>query len=179
MSRLAKKPIQIPQNVKVTLDNNKIIVEGKLGKVVQEFKPEYVNVKLENNSIIVEKKENMGDSKVYQGLYWSLFRNMVDGVLKGYSKTLIIQGLGYKWELKGKDLYVQAGYSNPVIYRIPDNITVTFENPQTLKIFGCDKHLVGQVAADIRSIRKPEPYKGKGIRYADEVIKLKEGKSAK
>lgn len=179
MSKLAKKPLIIPDNVNVKVENNKVFVEGKLGKLTQQFRNDLIDITIENKNIWVKRKDDSHDAKALQGLYWSLIRNMLLGVVNGYSKSLVIQGLGYKWELKGKVLQVSAGYIKPVLFPIPEGITITMENPQTLKIFGPDKHLVGEVASQIRSIRKPEPYKGKGIRYIDEVIKLKEGKSAK
>ena len=179
MSRLAKKPLIIPVGVKVNVQNGKIMVEGKLGKLQQEFAVQYIDVKNDDKEIMVYRKSEGSTAKAYQGLYWRLTRNLLLGVTEGFTKTLAIQGLGYKWEIKGKDLVVIAGYSKPVVYKIPAGIIMKIETPGQLIITGCDKQLVGQTTAEIRHIRPPEPYKGKGIRYLNERVKLKEGKVAK
>jgi large subunit ribosomal protein L6 len=179
MSRLAKKGLVIPDGVKVSVQGNKYLVEGKLGKIQQDFLSHYVDISVQEKEVMVNRK---GDSNVHrasQGLYWSLIRNSIMGVSQGFSKTLLIQGLGYKWELKGKDLVLTVGFSKPAVYKIPEGVILKVENLNTLVVSGHDKHLVGQVAANIRAIKPPEPYKGKGVRYSDEQIKLKEGKSAK
>lgn len=179
MSRLAKKAIVLPDGVKVTNAGSVITVEGKLGKLQQVYAANFVDIKVENNQIMVNRKGDSNAFRAYQGLYWSLIRNAVNGVSQGFTKVLLIQGLGYKWEIKGKNLVITAGYSNPVNYAIPQGVTLAVENNNQLKITGFDKQLVGEISAQIRAIRPPEPYKGKGIRYIDEVVKLKEGKSAK
>jgi len=179
MSRIAKKPILLPAGVKAVLSGNRLVVEGKLGKLEQEFKSDYIEVKIEENSVFVNRK---GDSKEYrslQGLYYRLFVNMVKGVVEGFSKTLLLQGIGYKMELKGNKLVLTVGFSHPIEFDIPKGITLKLENPQTLILSGIDKHLVGQTTANIRAIKPPEPYKGKGIRYLNERVKVKEGKAAK
>ncbi|MEJ5283824.1 MAG: 50S ribosomal protein L6 [Brevinematia bacterium] len=179
MSRIAKKPIVLPDGVKANVDKDKVIVEGKLGKLEQTFRSEFIDVKIENGAIIVNRK---GDSKEYralQGLYYRLIVNMVKGVTEGFSKTLLLQGIGYKMELKGNKLVLTVGFSHVVEFDIPKGITLKLENPQTLIVSGIDKHLVGQTAANIRAIKPPEPYKGKGLRYLNERVKVKEGKTAK
>lgn len=179
MSRIAKKPIIIPPDVKVSLEDGKVIVEGKNGRLEQSYKKEYVEIKVEGNLIYVNRLGDKNVFKALQGMYYRLIENMIKGVVEPFSKTLVIQGIGYKWELKGKKLVISVGYSKPVEFEIPAGVEIRVENPQTLVVRGIDKYLVGQVAANIRAIRPPEPYKGKGIRYLDEKVKLKEGKAAK
>ncbi len=179
MSRIAKKPIILPEGVKVTLENGKLIVEGKLGKLEQEYKADFVEVKAEGNTLIVNRKGDSREYRALQGLYYRLFVNMVKGVSEGFSKTLLLQGIGYKMELKGNKLVLTVGFSHTVEFEIPKGITLKLENPQTLIVSGFDKHLVGQTAANIRAIKPPEPYKGKGLRYENERVKVKEGKKAK
>jgi large subunit ribosomal protein L6 len=179
MSRLARKPLLIPDGVKVNLEEGKIVVEGKLGKLEGNFVNNFVDVKSDGKQMIISSKGPENLSKMYQGLYFRIFQNMIVGVTEGYSKTLAIQGLGYKWEIKGKELVLMVGYSKPVKYPIPEGINMKIDSANLLVISGCDKQKVGQAAAEIRSIRSPEPYKGKGIRYLNERIKLKEGKAAK
>ncbi len=180
MSKLAKKPLPIPAGAKVSVDDKAVLVEGKVGKVRQEYASEFVNIAVNGNEILVTRKEESQDARAYQGLYFRLIQNMLHGVTEGFSKTLHIQGLGYKWEVKGKDLVMIVGFSKPKSYRIPDGITLKVqEKAEFLMISGADKQLVGKVTADIRSVRPPEPYKGKGVRYLNEQVKLKEGKAAK
>ncbi len=179
MSRIAKKPLIIPAGVKVGLSDNTVLVEGKLGKLEQTFRSDFIEVKVSDNCIFVNRR---GDSKEYralQGLYYRLFTNMIKGVQEGFSKTLILQGIGYKMELKGNKLVLTVGFSHTVEFNVPQGISLKLENPQTLVVSGIDKQLVGQVAANIRAIKPPEPYKGKGIRYLNEKVKIKEGKTAK
>lgn len=178
MSRIAKKPLSIPDGVKVSINKDIVSVEGKVGKIQQPFLMEFVDIKLDNNKVVVDRKGDAGNFKAYQGLFYRLTQNLLTGVSQGFSKTLTIQGLGYKWEIKGKELILTVGFSKPAVYVIPDGVSLKIE-AQNLTITGCDKQLVGQIAAEIRGIKPPEPYKGKGIRYSNEVIKLKEGKSAK
>lgn len=179
MSRLARKPLLIPDGVKVNLEEGKITVEGKLGKLEEKFVHNFVDVKSDGKQIVFSSKGLESLSKMYQGLYFRIFQNMIFGVTEGFSKVLAIQGLGYKWEIKGKELILMVGYSKPVKYTIPEGITMKIDSSNSLVISGCSKQKVGQVAAEIRSVRPPEPYKGKGIRYLNERIRLKEGKAAK
>lgn len=178
MSRLAKKPLSIPSGVKVVVHSGELSVEGKLGTVKQSFLTNYVDIVTDGKVLNVHRKGDTNPYKACQGLYWRLARNLILGVSEGFSKVLSIQGLGYKWEVKGKDLVLTVGFSKPYVYPIPDGVTLKVDQA-LLTITGCDKQLVGQVAANIRAIKPPEPYKGKGVRYSNEHIKLKEGKSAK
>ncbi len=180
MSRLAKKTLIIPDGVKVSVKNGVFFIEGKLGKLQMPFLTNFVDIIISGKEIRVERKGDTNNFKACQGLYWRLIRNLIMGVSEGFSKILSIQGLGYKWEIKGKELILTVGFSKPAVFKIPDGVTLKLETPPTsLVISGCDKQLVGQVAANIRMVRPPEPYKGKGIRYQNERIKLKEGKTAK
>jgi len=179
MSKLARKPIKIPGGVKVTVNLNVVHVEGKVGKIDQVFEDDHVDIKVNGDLVNVERKGNTGPFKARQGLYYRLIQNQIQGVTEGFSKTLNIQGLGYKWEVKGRTLVMNVGFSKPYIYQIPEGITLKSEKPELLNITGVNKQLVGQVAAEIRAVRPPEPYKGKGVRYFEERIKLKEGKAAK
>ena len=179
MSRLAKKPIMVENGVKVQINPASVVLEGSKGKQEVPYMSQYVSLRLEENQLWVESKGGGKPFRAYQGLYFSLIKNAVVGVSKGFEKQLILKGVGYKWALKGKTLILNVGFSHPVEFLIPEGVTVTLENPTALKISGVDKQIVGQVAANIRFIRPPEPYKGKGVRYIDEVVKLKEGKSGK
>ncbi len=178
MSRLAKKPVAIPSGVKIEQKANKLYFEGPKGKLEQRFAPEYIEFSMTENELLVGRKGNSKPFRAFQGLYWSLIKNCIIGVSEGFTRSLLIQGVGYKWELKGDHLLCNVGYSHPVKFKLPEGITVTQENPQTVTLNGIDKRLVGQTAANLRFVKPPEPYKGKGIRYKDEVVKLKEGKSA-
>lgn len=179
MSRLAKKPIAIPDGVKVTINQDVINVEGKLGKISQKFLPQYIDIVIQGNELMVNRKEDGKPFRATQGLFYRITGNLIKGVSEGFTKQLNIQGLGFKWEIKGKELVLIVGFSKPAVYMIPEGITLKLERPDLLAVTGIDKQLVGQSAANIRGIRPPEPYKGKGVRYADERVKLKEGKSAK
>lgn len=179
MSKLAKKPIIIPAGVKVSVNGDKVLVEGKVGKTQQWFDTTLVEIKAAGDKVTVDRKGDTGNFKSAQGLYYRLIVGQIQGVTEGYVKTLNIQGLGYKWEVKGKTLVMNVGFSKPVVYPIPEGITMKSEKPEFMAISGANKQLVGQVAAELRSIRPPEPYKGKGVRYLNEHIKLKEGKAAK
>lgn len=178
MSRLGKKPINIPPEVKIDIKENKIWVKGPKGELVQKL-PLCVQVEVKNNELKVsvknpkEKKE-----KAFWGLYWALTRNMIQGVSKGYQKNLEIQGIGYKASKEKDKLILQLGYSHPVEFKIPQGIEVEVEK-NIIKVKGIDKQKVGQTAAEIRKLRPPDPYKGKGIRYQGEQVKLKPGKAAK
>ncbi len=179
MSRLAKKNLIIPDGIKVNVNNGIVTVEGKLGKLQQSYLTQYVEISVINNEVKVDRKGETKNYKACQGLYWRLLRNHILGVKEGFTKNLSIQGLGYKWEIKGKDLILTVGYSKPVVFKVPDGVNLKLDNPAVLSIGGCDKQLVGQVAANIRAVRPPEPYKGKGVRYQNERIKLKQGKAVK
>lgn len=175
MSRIGKLPVEIPQGVKVSVKENLITVEGPKGKLEQDYKPE-VEIKVEDNNVIVNPLKDSKAAHSYHGLYRSLVSNMVDGVTKGFSRSLIINGVGYRAEVNKDILIMNLGYSQPIDYYIEEGITIAVEGTK-VTVSGIDKQRVGQVSAEIRSLRPPEPYKGKGIRYEDENIRRKIGKS--
>lgn len=177
MSRLAKKPVLLPKGVTVTVSDTTFKVEGPLGKLEHEFKPEFVEVKVEENGVYVNRKGDANEFKAYQGLYWAHLRNAVVGVSEGFKKVLKIMGVGYKWQLQGNKLVCNVGLSHSVEFIAPEGIKLSSDNPALLTVSGIDKRLVGQTAANIRFIKPPESYKGKGIRYENEVVRLKEGKA--
>lgn len=178
MSRIGKKPIQIPGGVTVDLKSDRISVKGPKGQLERSI-PETVLVSMEAETINVAPVESVRRNTAMQGLYRSLIANMVDGVSTGFSKILEINGVGYRADVKGSVLNLALGYSHPVEYQLPDGITVDVEKQTRLTVNGIDKELVGATAAKIRSFREPEPYKGKGIKYADERILRKAGKTGK
>lgn len=179
MSRIGKKPIEIPENVEVKTDHQKIMVKGPKGELSLEVRPE-INVEIKEKTIKVWPKKNLEQEKEVKAL-WGLTRallaNMIKGVVEGYEKKLQIQGLGYKAALEGNDLVLSVGFTHPVKIKSPDNIKFLVEK-DIITVSGIDKELVGRLAASIRKVRPPEPYKGKGIRYLDEVVKKKIGKKA-
>lgn len=179
MSRIGKKPIAIPAGVKVTIDGQTLKVEGPLGKLEQWFSP---NVKVEYNSdnatVVVDRANASRDAAAMHGLYRALFQNMITGVTTGYEKRLEIFGTGYLFALQAGTLQVRAGFAHEVHKKVPEGLTVTVPDQMHVSIKGADKQLVGQFAADVRSIRKAEPYLGKGIKYEGEQIRRKESKAA-
>ncbi|MGE4454240.1 MAG: 50S ribosomal protein L6 [Sphaerochaeta sp.] len=177
MSRVGKLPITVPQGVKVAINGGLINVEGPKGKLSCPTRPEVV-INIVESEIKVLPKDESKDSNSFQGLYRQLVNNMVIGVSKGFSKTLMINGVGFRADLKDNILTLNLGYSELIEVVLPQGITATVENPNKVTISGIDKQLVGQTCAEIRSLRTPEPYKGKGIRYEDEVIRRKAGKTA-
>lgn len=181
MSRIGKKPIIIPQGVEVSVNGSLVEVKGPKGQLTQPFEEKFISIAIGEGELKVERKDDSKDARARHGLYRSLVQNLVDGVTNGFSKTMEIKGVGYRAALKGKVFEMQLGFSHPINLDLPDGIEIVFdEKKQTIfTISGIDKQLVGQVAANIRSYRKPEPYKGKGIRYIDERVARKAGKSAK
>ena len=177
MSRIGKLPVAIPAGVKVNITDGSITVEGPKGKLSRTFNT-LVQVKLDNSTVSVTRLNETKEARSFHGLYRNLIHNMVVGVSQGFSKTLIINGVGYRAEVQGKLLVMALGYSNDFIALIPEGIEVKVE-PQGNKVIisGIDKEKVGEFAAQIRKLRLPEPYKGKGIRYETEVIKRKVGKT--
>ena len=173
MSRIGKKPIILPSNVKINIGNSELEIEGPKGKLFTPLPPG-IKARLEDNKLIFERSNNTKQQRAYHGLARSLAYNAVIGVSEGFSKKLEIVGVGYKAQLQGKQLILSLGYSHPVNYKIPEGIEIKLEKPTVLTIFGIDKQKVGQVAAEIRAFRKPDPYKQKGIRYADERLRKKE-----
>lgn len=177
MSRIGKKPIEIPSGVQVTIADDKITVKGPKGELVQALHP-LITVKQEDNTVVVSiEKESDQKSKAFWGLFRSLISNMVFGVTEGYSKQLEINGVGYRAVVSGQKLTLNVGYSHPVDFELPQGISGVVEK-NVITLTGIDKQLIGETAANIRKVRKPEPYKGKGIKYVEEVIRRKVGKAA-
>ncbi|NOX35863.1 MAG: 50S ribosomal protein L6 [Deltaproteobacteria bacterium] len=177
MSRIGKKPVQLPDKVQFALNGDMISVKGPKGNLERQLHPA---VKIECNNNIVTVDTDTGDKKkvALQGLFRTLISNMVTGVTTGYEKKLVLSGIGYRAEVKGNSLILNVGYSNPVDFKIPDGITANVEKNTQVTLSGIDKEILGQVAANIRALRPPEPYKGKGIMYAGERIMRKAGKTA-
>ena len=179
MSRIGKKPITLPSGVKVNVSGNMISVEGPLGKLQQDFRPEVeISVDAANSSVEVKNATGTRTANAMHGLYRALLNNMVVGVSQGFEKKLEIFGTGYLFALSGKVLQVRAGFSNEIQKPIPEGLEVKCPDQQHVHIKGISKQLVGQFAADVRAIRKAEPYLGKGIKYEGEVIRRKESKAA-
>lgn len=178
MSRIGKKPIGIPAGVKVAMSGSDVTVQGPKGNLNRRV-ADGITVQVDAENIQVLLGEGNGSSDALQGLTRTLLANMVEGVTKGFEKVLEINGVGYRAELKGKVLNLSLGYSHPVEYPLPEGISAEVEKQTKVTVKGIDKELVGATAAKIRSFRSPEPYKGKGIKYADERIVRKAGKTGK
>jgi large subunit ribosomal protein L6 len=177
MSRIGKAPISVPSGVDITIDGNVVAVKGPKGRLSTALSPEII-VSLADGVISVSRPSDAGRHRALHGLSRTLVANMVTGVTAGFEKRLEIVGVGYRAILKGQDLEIQAGFSHPVVVTPPENIEFEVPVPTQVVVKGIDKQQVGQVAANIRAIRKPEPYKGKGIRYQGEVVRRKVGKRA-
>jgi large subunit ribosomal protein L6 len=177
LSRIGKVPVKIPKGIEVVIKGQSIEVKGVKGTLKRDM-PSEIKAEVKDEEIHVTTALEQEGVKAMWGLYRQLINNMVVGCSVGYKKELEIVGVGYKAELKGKDINVSAGYSSPKFYKAPVGISLSVENQTKIVIQGIDKEVVGQVAADIRSIRPPEPYKGKGIKYANEKIRRKAGKTA-
>ncbi len=179
MSRVGRLPIILPEGTLVNIDsNNFITVQGKKGKLEKQMSSDII-IRQEESKIFVERKNETKKQKQLHGLTRALIFNMVKGVSEGYSKTLELNGVGYRAQLKGKNIVMNLGYSHPVEINSVDGIIFEVPNQTQIIVSGIDKQLVGEVAAKIRQWRKPEPYKGKGIKYSDEIIRRKEGKTGK
>ncbi len=181
MSRVGKQPVALPEKVSIKIDRNSVTVSGPKGELSRDFNPEMA-IRQENGSIVVERPSDQRHHKALHGLTRALLANMVEGVSKGYRKTLQIQGVGYQAQLQGSKLQLRLGHSHEVIVEPPENIQ--FDVPKDsrgtiIHVDGIDKQVVGQVAADIRGWRPPEPYKGKGVRYLGEYVRRKAGKAGK
>ena len=177
MSRIGNRVLTIPTGVEVNVDENKITVKGSKGSL--EFPlSKSVIVKVEGNTVSVEKNEQKADSNVMQGTTNAIINNMIEGVSKGFEKGLEIIGVGYRFQVQGNTLTINAGYSHPVKMNVPKGLSVEQVSNTEIVVKGIDKELVGEFAANIRKVRKPEPYKGKGIRYKGEFVRRKEGKKA-
>jgi len=177
MSRIGRKPISIPESVTVELAPGRVAVKGPKGELEQSFAID-MKVQQEDGTVTVARPTDRGEHRALHGLTRSLIANMVEGVVDGFEKKLAIQGVGYRAALKGKSLEMALGYSHPVSIEPPEGIEFEVPQPTEVIVRGIDKQLVGQVAADIRKRRPPEPYKGKGIRYSDEHVVRKVGKRA-
>src|SRR5688572_6749487 len=172
MSRIGKLPVQIPSGVTITVAADKVQVKGPKGTLAH-FLPAHVAVKVDGGKLVVDRTSDMKQARANHGLMRAVVRNMDEGVTKGFEKKLEIVGVGFRAEVKGKNLVLNIGYSHQVEYAIPQGVTITVDKTGGVSVAGIDKQQVGQVAADIRSFRKPDAYKGKGVRYAGEYIRLK------
>jgi large subunit ribosomal protein L6 len=177
VSRIGKKPVEIPKGVTVSLDGQMVRVKGPKGELHRNIHP-LIKTEIVENEIKFSRPDDLKESRALHGLTRALIQNMIVGVTESYKKSLEIVGVGYKAELKGKNLLLTIGYSHPIYFVPPDEIKLEVPQPTQINISGNDKELVGLVAAKIRSFRKPEPYKGKGIKYSDERIIRKAGKTA-
>lgn len=177
MSRVGNKLINVPAGVEVTLNGNVVTVKGPKGTLTKEFSNELV-IKLENGVLTVERPNDLPATRAIHGTTRALINNMVVGVSQGFKKTLTLVGVGYKATEKNKGLEMALGFSHPVIIDAVDGLTMTVEKNTTINIEGIEKDVVGQIAVEIRSKRPPEPYKGKGVKYSDEVVRRKEGKKS-
>lgn len=178
MSRIGKQAITILENVNVNLDNGKVLVKGQKGELNLNL-PEKIEVEIKDKKIIVKSLGSDKKAKSLHGLYRTLINNMIIGVDKGFAKELELVGTGYRVKLEGVGLNISVGFSHPVKVEPPEGIKFELEGEKFIKVIGIDKILVGQIAANIRAIRKPEPYKGKGIRYKGEFVRRKAGKQVK
>ena len=178
MSRIGRNPIAVPAGVDVTVNGSTVTVKGPKGTLTKEFKPS-MSIKVEAGQVVVTRPNDEATNRSLHGLTRTLIANMIEGVTNGYQKVLEINGVGYRCQKQGKDLNLTLGFSHPVVVSDTEDITIEAPQPNQIIVKGIDKQKVGQFAAEIRGIRPPEPYKGKGIKYADEVIRRKEGKAAK
>ncbi len=178
MSRVGKAPITIPNGVDVKIKGNTVTVKGPKGELSQDFHPD-MTVKIEDGKIVVQRPSDERQHRSLHGLTRSLIANMIEGVTKGFSKSLQLVGTGYRASLSGRKLVLSVGYSHPVEITPPEGIQIEVPNPTAIRVHGIDKQLVGEVAAKIRAVKKPEPYLGKGIRYEGERVRRKMGKAGK
>lgn len=177
MSRVGKKIVVLPDKVSAEISDGKIKVKGPIGNLTMNFSPR-VTAEVNKGTIVVKKKDESRESDAEQGMMRAIINNMVTGVSKGFSKSLDIVGVGYKADMQGKNLTLAMGFSHPVLFPVPEGITIKVEKQTRIVVSGPDRQLVGETAARIRKIRPPEPYKGKGIRYVDEYVRRKVGKAA-
>ena len=177
MSRIGKKPVPLPAGVSATVNGRTLTVKGPKGELQRTFHPD-MTLKVDGGAIAVTRPSEDAKHRALHGLSRTLVHNMVEGVTRGYEKTLEIQGVGFKAETKPFGLTLTVGFSHAVDFKAPKGITLKAEQPTLVKVSGCDKEMVGQVAANLRAVRPPEPYKGKGIRYSGEKVRRKAGKTA-
>lgn len=178
MSRIGRMPIPVPAGVKVTINGNEVTVEGSKGKLTRTFHPD-MSITMEDGKLVVTRPTDNRNHRALHGLTRSLLANMVEGVTKGFEKALELSGVGYRVQKVGDKISLQVGFSHPVDFSPPPGIELAVEGTNRIRVIGIDKELVGRVAAQIRAIRPPDAYKGKGIRYVGEKIKLKPGKAGK
>lgn len=180
MSRIGKKPVPIPAKVTVEISGQDLTVKGPKGELKMSVHPD-ITVTQEDGNLLVTRPSDERQHRALHGLTRALIANLVTGVSEGFVKSLIVEGVGYSGEIRGKDLVMRLGFSHEIVVKPPENIAFEVEgrNPTTVRVRGIDKQAVGQVAANIRKLRPPEPYLGKGVRYADEVIRRKAGKTGK
>ena len=177
MSRIGKMPIKIPQDVKIVREGSRVVVEGPKGKLSEEIRPE-IKVEISGDQVIVNRSSNVKYHRALHGLTRALIANMITGVTTGFKKELEIIGVGYRAEKAGKGVTFFLGYSHPITLIPPDEVTIALEGANKITVSGKNKQVVGQIASEIRSFRPPEPYKGKGVKYADEKVRRKAGKTA-
>ena len=177
MSRIGRQPIPVPAGVSIAIDPGRVMVNGPLGELSQQV-PARMTVERRDDELVVTRPTDRGEDRALHGLTRSLIANMVEGVTKGFEKKLEIQGVGYRAALKGTALELNVGYSHPVVVDAPQGITFEVPAPTQISVKGVDKQQVGEIAAEIRKVRPPEPYKGKGIRYEGEYVRRKVGKRA-
>lgn len=177
MSRIGKLPIPVPPSVKVAVADGTVNVEGPKGKLAYRL-PDRISVRHEENVLRVERGGDENQDRAFHGLVYRLVGNMVRGVSEGFTRVLEINGVGYRAEAKGNNLQLALGYSHPIVYQLPAGITAKVDKQTVITLEGVDRQLLGEVAAQVRALRPPEPYKGKGIKYSDEKIRRKSGKAA-
>lgn len=177
MSRIGKKPVVIPSGVTVQAANGVVTVKGKLGELKEKIHPR-ISVEVKGNEVLISRASDSRSDRALHGTTRANISNMVKGVTEGFSKKLELVGVGYKAELKGKNLALALGFSHPIVFRAPDNIKIDVPTQTNIVVSGSDKQLVGLVAAKLRSFKQPEPYKGKGVKYENEYIRRKAGKTA-
>ncbi len=179
MSRIGKLPVKLPQGVDVKVENNVVTVKGPKGTLTQKVNDQ-MGIKIENGELIVSRPNDDKEFRAMHGLYRALIHNMVTGVTAGFTKNLELVGVGYRAQADNpSQLTINIGFSHPVVVKAPEHVTFATPNPNKISVSGIDKQVVGEIAAEIRAIRKPEPYHGKGIRYEGEYVRHKEGKSGK
>lgn len=176
MSRIGRQPIPIPKGTRVTIEDGSFLAEGPKGQVRQRLLPGFP-VEVADDIVTVGRRGDSGDARAKHGLLRALLANAVTGVSQGFTRGLEISGVGYRAEVKGKEVHFALGYSHPVVFPIPEGIEVTVDKSNRIMVSGADRQQVGQVAAEIRGLRRPDPYKGKGIRYSNEKLRLKVGKA--
>lgn len=176
MSRIGKQPVDLPDDVEAEVSGSELRVEGPVGELVEEF-PEKVTLSIDSDEINVERPDDSREARSQQGLARSLIANMVEGVAEGFTRVLEINGVGYRAEKHGDYIRFDLGFSHPILFELPEKVEVTLESQTEVELESPDKELLGQIAAKIRNLRPPEPYKGKGIQYKDETIRRKVGKA--